>query len=59
MTVGGPGGGSVQFTNPWGDDQVMSLQAFQSRVASMSYDPSTVSYSVGQMYAQQGLPIPV
>lgn len=50
--------GTVQFTNPWGDEEMMSLQDFQARLATVTYDPQSLTYSAGNLYTRQGLPIP-
>jgi hypothetical protein len=49
--------GTVQYTNPWGDEEVTTLANFQSRLCTVTYDPQSLTYSAGSLYTQQGLPI--
>jgi hypothetical protein len=47
--------GQVQFTNPWGDEEQMSLADFQARLVSTTYAPSSVysGMSAGALSLQQ------
>lgn len=35
--------GSIEFVNPWGREERMSLSEFQSRLVELTYDPSVLS----------------